>query len=92
MGAVGPGPVPPVATSEYWKARYQAGQTGWQRRSVHEVPVCMWCTVCVFFRVPLQVTDVVELHAKKGRNLHLSYLDLLCKAAARVGTLVDLSA
>jgi hypothetical protein len=52
----------------------------------------MWCTVCVFFRVPLQVTDVVELHAKKGRNLHLSYLDLLCKAAARVGTLVDLSA
>ena len=48
--------------------------------------------VCVFFRVPLQVTDVVELHAKKGRNLHLSYLDLLCKAAARVGTLVDLSA
>lgn len=37
VGAVGPGPVPPVATSEYWKARYQAGQTGWQRRSVHEV-------------------------------------------------------
>jgi hypothetical protein len=45
--------------------------------------------VCVFVRVPLQVTDVVELHARKGCNLHLSYLDLLCTAVARVGTLVD---
>jgi hypothetical protein len=29
-------PVPPVHTSSYWKARYENGQTGWQKRSVHE--------------------------------------------------------